>query len=185
MKCFVGLGNPGKKYEQTRHNIGFRVIDELAEKWDISLNQEKFKGIYGSGIVNGEKVFLIKPITYMNISGECVRPFLDYFKIPLEELVVIYDDLDLPTGRVRLRQKGSAGGHNGIKSLISHLGTEKFNRLRIGISRPQTRMPIPDYVLGPFSTEEQKEIQEAIHKAADACESFLTNTFLEVMNKYN
>lgn len=185
MKCFVGLGNPGKKYEQTRHNVGFRVIDELAEKLNISLNQEKFKGIYGSGIVNGEKVFLIKPITYMNVSGECVRLFLDYFKIPLENLVVIYDDLDLPTGKVRLRQKGSAGGHNGIKSLISHLGTEKFNRLRIGISRPTTRMSIPDYVLGTFSTEEQKDIQKAIHKATDACESFLTNTFLEVMNKYN
>lgn len=185
MKCFVGLGNPGKKYEHTRHNVGFMVMDELAKRWNISFNQEKFKGIYGTGIVNGEKVFLIKPITYMNLSGECVRPFLDYFQIALEDLVVVYDDLDLPTGRIRLRQKGSAGGHNGIKSLIQHVGTEKFNRLRIGISRPIKPIPIPDYVLGSFSKEETPEIEGAITQAADACESFLTNPFLEVMNKYN
>ncbi|WP_080843557.1 aminoacyl-tRNA hydrolase [Cytobacillus gottheilii] len=185
MKLFVGLGNPGKPYEQTRHNIGFEVIDSLAVKLGITLDQAKFKGIYGIGHCNGEKVFLLKPLTYMNLSGESIRPLMDYYGIEDEELTVIYDDLDLPVGKIRLRQKGSAGGHNGIKSTIAHLGTVQFNRIRVGIDRPPAGMKVPDYVLGKFSSDEQQEMQTVIEKCVDACESAITEPFLQVMNKFN
>jgi PTH1 family peptidyl-tRNA hydrolase len=185
LRYIVGLGNPGRNYEKTRHNVGFMVIDELCKRWDLSLNKEKFKGIYGIGSINGEKVILLKPLTYMNLSGESIRPLLDYYEIDIEDLIVIYDDLDLPTGKIRLRTKGSAGGHNGIKSTIQHLGTQNFNRLRIGIDRPVNGMKVPDYVLGAFSEDEQSEIEGAIKQGADACEKWLTHTFLEVMNEFN
>lgn len=185
MKVFVGLGNPGRQYEETRHNIGFMVIDELADKWNIPLTQSKFKGIFGQGMVNGEKVLLVKPLTYMNLSGECVRPLLDFYKLDVEDLVVIYDDLDLPPGKLRLRQKGSAGGHNGIKSLILHLQTQNFNRIRMGIDRPKNGPSISDYVLGKFHSEERPAIDDSIKKAADACEENLTKDFLQVMNTFN
>ncbi|HHY75098.1 MAG TPA: aminoacyl-tRNA hydrolase [Bacillus bacterium] len=185
MKYIVGLGNPGKNYEKTRHNVGFMVIDELCRRWNLPLNKEKFKGIYGMGTINGEKVILLKPLTYMNLSGEAIRPLLDYYDIDIEDLIVIYDDLDLPTGKIRLRTKGSAGGHNGIKSAIQHLGTQNFNRLRMGIDRPKNGMQVVDYVLGVFSEEERPDITEAITKAADACEKWLSTSFLEVMNEFN
>ncbi|WP_152446352.1 aminoacyl-tRNA hydrolase [Bacillus sp. THAF10] len=185
MKVFVGLGNPGRQYEETRHNIGFMVIDELAEKWNISLSQSKFKGLYGQGIVQGEKVLLVKPLTYMNLSGECVRPLLDFYKLDVEDLVVIYDDLDLPAGKLRLRQKGSAGGHNGIKSLIQHLQTQEFNRIRMGIDRPKNGPSISDYVLGKFHTEERPAIDDSIKKATEACEANVSKEFLQVMNSFN
>lgn len=185
MLAFVGLGNPGKEYEKTRHNVGFMTIDELSKKWDIPLNQSKFNGLFGTGFVSGQKVLLVKPLTYMNLSGECVRPLMDYYDIPLEHLKVIYDDLDLPTGRIRLRTKGSAGGHNGIKSLIQHLGSPEFDRFRIGIGRPQNGMKVVDYVLGRFSEEEQPDIASAIQASVEACESALTKPFLEVMNDFN
>lgn len=185
MKLIIGLGNPGKTYEGTRHNVGFDVIDELAENWSISLNQAKFKGIYGTGVVNGEKVLLLKPLTYMNLSGESIAGIMSFFKVPIEDIVVIYDDLDLAPGRIRLRQKGSAGGHNGIKSTIAHLGSQNFNRIRIGIGRPTVPMAISDYVLGRFSSEELSDIESAIRKSAKACEAWLSNPFLHVMNEYN
>lgn len=185
MKLFVGLGNPGKEYEETRHNVGFMVIDELARRWNVSYNQAKFHGIFASHVISGEKVILCKPLTYMNLSGECVRPLIDYFKIDIEDVVVIYDDLDLPVGKIRLRTKGSAGGHNGIKSLIHHLGTEQFKRIRVGISRPQNGQKITDYVLGRFLAEEVPEIKQAIHRAADACEKFVGAPFVQVMNEFN
>jgi len=185
MIAFVGLGNPGKEYEKTRHNVGFMTIDELSKKWDIPLNQSKFHGQFGTGFVSGQKVLLVKPLTYMNLSGECVRPLMDYYDIPLEHLKVIYDDLDLPTGRIRLRTKGSAGGHNGIKSLIQHLGSPEFDRLRIGIGRPQNGMKVVDYVLGRFSEEEQPDIASAIQSSVEACEAALKKPFLEVMNDFN
>ena len=133
MKLIVGLGNPGKQFDRTRHNIGFEVLDYMSEYFQIPLDKSKFKGIYGVGIIAGEKVILLKPLTYMNLSGESIRPIMDYYNIGIEGLVVIYDDLDLPVGKIRLRQKGSSGGHNGIKSTIQHVGTEKFNRIRVGI----------------------------------------------------
>ncbi|WP_317889886.1 aminoacyl-tRNA hydrolase [Sutcliffiella deserti] len=185
MKVFVGLGNPGRQYEQTRHNIGFMVIDELADRWNISLSQSKFKGIYGQGIVNGEKVLLVKPLTYMNLSGECVRPLLDFYKLEAEDVVIVYDDLDLPVGKLRLRQKGSAGGHNGIKSLILHLQTQNFNRIRMGIDRPTNGQSVSDYVLGRFSQEEQPDITWAVKRASEACEEALEKEFLQVMNTFN
>lgn len=185
LKFIIGLGNPGKNYEKTRHNVGFMVIDELSKRWNIPLNKEKFKGIYGMGIINGEKVILLKPLTYMNLSGESIRPLLDYYEIDPSDLIVIYDDLDLPTGKIRLRTKGSAGGHNGIKSTILHLGTQNFNRLRIGIDRPSNGMAITDYVLGQFSEEERANIKDAIDQAANACEKWTTTPFLDVMNQFN
>jgi peptidyl-tRNA hydrolase, PTH1 family len=185
MKCIVGLGNPGKQYEHTRHNIGFEVIDALSQQLSIPLDQSKFKGLYGIGFYKGEKVLLLKPLTYMNLSGESIRAVMDYYQIEIEDLVVIYDDLDLPVGKIRLRQKGSAGGHNGIKSTIAHLCTQEFNRVRIGIDRPQNGMSVPDYVLGRFRSEETKLTEEAVKKSADACEAWLSSPFLQVMNEYN
>ncbi|MDV2686756.1 aminoacyl-tRNA hydrolase [Alkalihalophilus sp. As8PL] len=185
MKVIVGLGNPGTKYAGTRHNIGFDIIDYCAEEFGVELNQSKFKGIYGTKMMNGEKVFFLKPLTYMNLSGESVRPLLDYFNIDIEDLVVIYDDLDLPTGKIRLRQKGSAGGHNGIKSLIQHLGTDKFKRIRVGIDRPQNGEPIVNYVLGTYHPDEREAVNESIIHASKAVEAWTEKPFLEVMNQFN
>jgi peptidyl-tRNA hydrolase, PTH1 family len=185
MKLIVGLGNPGKQYENTRHNIGFEVIDELANQLDIPLNQSKFKGLFGIGFYKGEKVVLLKPLTYMNLSGESIRAIMDYYQIEVEDFVVIYDDLDLPVGKIRLRQKGSAGGHNGIKSTVAHLGTQEFNRIRIGIDRPRNGMKVPDYVLGRFSEEDIPLTREAVKKSAEACKTWLEKAFLQVMNEFN
>lgn len=185
MKLIIGLGNPGKQYEHTRHNIGFDVIDAIAEKWNVSLTQSKFNGMYQVVHRPEGKVYLLKPLTYMNLSGECVRPFINYFGIDIEDIVVIYDDLDLDTGKLRLRTKGSAGGHNGIKSLIHHLGTQEFNRIRVGVSRPPEGMKVPDYVLSKFSSEDQSVIKKAIEKCVDAVEASLSKKFNEVMNQFN
>lgn len=185
MKLIIGLGNPGKQYEHTRHNIGFECIDALAEKWGSSLNQLKFNGMYASIHRPEGKVILLKPLTYMNLSGECVRPLMDYFDIALEDIIVIYDDLDLETGKLRLRQKGSAGGHNGIKSLIQHLGTQEFNRIRVGINRPPAGMKVTDYVLAKFSKEEDPIIEDAVNKTVSAVEAALSKKFLDVMTEFN
>ncbi|WP_083594889.1 aminoacyl-tRNA hydrolase [Bacillus paramycoides] len=185
MKLIVGLGNPGREYELTRHNIGFMAIDELAKRWNISLNEQKFKGLFGAGFVNGEKVILLKPLTYMNLSGESIRPLMDYYKIDVEDFIVMYDDLDIPVGKLRLRMKGSAGGHNGVKSTISHLGTQEFQRIRMGIDRPKNGMKVVDYVLGRFTPEETSGVNQSIEKAADACEEWLNKPFLQIMNTFN
>ncbi|WP_138420003.1 aminoacyl-tRNA hydrolase [Aquibacillus sediminis] len=185
MKCIVGLGNPGRRFEQTRHNVGFMVIDELLKRNNWKLSNKKFSGKYALETYNHEKVILLKPQTYMNLSGESLGPLKDFYQMDDSDIVVIYDDLDLPPGKIRLRQKGGHGGHNGIKSMIHHLGTKEFNRLRIGIGRPQTPIPVPDYVLGKFAKEEQQLVSESIEKAADACESWLDKPFQEVMNDYN
>lgn len=185
MLVIAGLGNPGKTYENTRHNVGFMAIDELSKEWNIELNKTKFNGLYGMGFVSRKKVLLVKPLTYMNLSGECLRPLLDYYDADHEDLKVIYDDLDLPTGKIRLRTKGSAGGHNGIKSLIQHLGTPEFDRVRIGIGRPAGGMKVVDYVLGAFTKEELPNINDAVSKTVKACEASLTKPFLEVMNEFN
>jgi peptidyl-tRNA hydrolase, PTH1 family len=185
MKLIVGLGNPGKQYDKTRHNIGFEVIDELADQLNIPLNQSKFKGLFGIGSHKGEKVVLLKPLTYMNLSGESIRAIMDYYQIELEDFLVIYDDLDLPVGKIRLRQKGSAGGHNGIKSTVAHLGTQEFNRIRIGIDRPRNGMKVPDYVLGRFNEEDLPSTKEAVKKSSEACKAWLEKPFLQVMNEFN
>lgn len=185
MKLIIGLGNPGEKYDQTRHNIGFRVIDECSNRLGINVNQTKFKSMFGYEVVQGEKLCLLKPLTYMNLSGEAVRPFIDYYKISVEDIVVVYDDLDLPPGKIRLRQKGGHGGHNGIKSLIAHLGTEKFKRIRVGVGRPPIGIQVSNYVLGTFSPEEKPLVSEAVVNSTDACETWLKEDFLKVMNRYN
>ncbi|MED4533446.1 aminoacyl-tRNA hydrolase [Metabacillus fastidiosus] len=185
MKLIIGLGNPGKQYESTRHNVGFMAIDQLSDRLNIPLDRTKFNGLYGIGHISGEKVILLKPLTYMNLSGECIHPLMEYYEVDDDEIVVIYDDLDIPTGKIRLRTKGSAGGHNGIKSMIHHLGTQQFNRVRVGIDRPSNGMTITDYVLGRFTEEEQADIQSAIKQSAEACEKWLTTDFNQVMNEFN
>lgn len=185
MKMVIGLGNPGKQYENTRHNIGFQVIDELADRLNATSMQSKFNGMYTVIHRPEGKVMLVKPLTYMNLSGECVRPLMDYYDVDVEDIIVLYDDLDFPPGELKLRQKGSAGGHNGMKSLIAHLGTDQFKRVRLGVGRPTNGMKIADYVLSNFSKEEMPEIQAMVEKGADACIEWLQTSFLEVMNQYN
>lgn len=185
MKMIIGLGNPGKPYEHTRHNIGFDVVDELANRFNSPLTQMKFKGMYTVIHRPEGKVLLVKPLTYMNLSGECIVPLMNYYDIAEDQIVVIYDDLDLAVGKLRLRQKGSAGGHNGIKSIIQHLGTQEFNRIRVGVDRPPAGMKVPDYVLSKFLSDEKPLMNEAIKNSADACEKWLTSSFLEVMNRFN
>lgn len=181
----IGLGNPGKKYERTRHNIGFMVIDELYRRHGLKADSEKYNCAYTIAHINGERVLLVKPLTFMNLSGEGVSPLLDYYQIPPEDIIVAYDDLDLPAGKIRLRMKGGHGGHNGIRSLIDHLKTKEFKRLRLGIGRPTDRTPIVNYVLQSFHKSEQEEISQSIRRAADAFESWLQTDFSQVMNEFN
>lgn len=186
MKCIVGLGNPGKKYEKTRHNVGFMVIDELANRYNWNLNKSKFKGNFCVEHFEGEKVVLLKPETFMNLSGESIRAMMDFYNMELENIIVIYDDLDLSPGKIRLRQKGGHGGHNGVRNTIDHLGTKDFKRIRVGIGRPKFNIPVVDFVLGEFPKEDEEAINASINKSADACEEWLKGKpFLEVMNTYN
>jgi PTH1 family peptidyl-tRNA hydrolase len=185
MRWIVGLGNPGTAYQHTRHNVGFMVVDELAKRWGISVTQAKCRALIGEGNVQGTKVVLIKPMTYMNLSGESVRAFMDYFKADVEDGVIVYDDLDTEIGKLRLRYQGSAGGHNGIKSLIQHFGTQTFDRVRMGISRPQPGMNIADYVLSNFPKSEQDKLTSMIDAACDALEFRLKAPFEETMAKFN
>lgn len=185
MKCIVGLGNPGKQYDKTRHNIGFMVIEALLKRNQWELNKSKFHGIYALEHLNGEKVLIVEPQTYMNLSGECVRPLMDFYGLEPEDVLVVYDDLDLPPGKIRLREKGGHGGHNGIRSLIQHLGTKDFKRIRLGIGRPQGSKPVVDYVLGKFTKEEEPDVLRSIDVAVEACETWTGKTFPEVMNHFN
>lgn len=184
MKLIVGLGNPGKEYEKTRHNTGFMVMDRLAETFQVSINVKKFKGEYVKFKYRGEDVILLKPMTYMNNSGESVIQVMNYFKMDVEDLLVIYDDMDMPTGKLRLRQSGSAGGHNGIKSIIAHVRTQNFKRIRVGIDK-HPQIPVVDYVLGRFSKEEQPLIDEGIDHAVKAVEMMLDKDFVAAMNAFN
>jgi len=185
MRWIVGLGNPGKEYESTRHNAGFFVIDELAGRWGAGAFQSKCKALVAEACLQGEKVALIKPMTYMNLSGESVRAFMDYYKAALEDAIIVYDDLDTEVGRIRLRYQGSAGGHNGIKSVIQHTGTQTFNRVRMGISRPEPGMAVVDYVLTRFSKSEIPAVRRMVADAADAVEFSLSHSFEQTMAKFN
>lgn len=184
MKLIVGLGNPGKEYEGTRHNCGFMVVDELANKLNTEINQNKFKGLYTKVKYHGEDVILLKPQTYMNLSGESVNAVMNFFKIDKEDLLVIYDDLDMPVGKLRLRKTGSAGGHNGIKNIIAHLNSQDFKRIRVGIDRHKY-MNVADYVLSRFSKVESEAIEQGIENAANAVLDYLDNDFNHAMNYYN
>ena len=166
IKLLVGLGNPGKEYQSTRHNLGFQVIDYLTEKLNLSWQKEKFKGLYANGIHNQQKIMLLKPLTYMNNSGECLRDFVNYWQIPFENILIIYDDLSLPLGSFRYRQKGSSGGHNGVKSIIECLGTHQFPRLKIGIGSSKEIL-WKDWVLQKFTKEETKEIKQLLPSLID------------------
>lgn len=186
MYLIAGLGNPGREYENTRHNAGFASIDRLAEKNHISIDMKKFQALCGTGYIGGQKVLLLKPQTYMNLSGESLRAACDFFKIdPEQELIVIYDDISLAPGQLRIRTKGSAGGHNGIKSIISHLGTQVFLRVKVGVGEKPQGWDLADYVLGHFSKEEQQVMQESFDRAADAAAALLSEEVQQVMNEYN
>lgn len=184
MKLIVGLGNPGREYEGTRHNCGFMVIDKLAEKLNVSVDQNKFKGLYVKFKYHGEDVILLKPQTYMNLSGESVSTLMQFFKIEIEDLLVIYDDLDMPVGKLRLRKTGSAGGHNGIKNIIAHLNSQDFKRIRVGIDRHKY-MKVVDYVLSRFTKEEIDAISQGIENAVNAVIDYLDHGFDYIMNRYN
>lgn len=182
----AGLGNPTDKYRGTRHNIGFDTIDKLADVYGISVDTYKHKSLCGKGIIGGEKVILMKPQTFMNNSGEAIREAMDFYKInPEDEMIIIYDDITLEEGRLRIRGKGSAGGHNGIKSIIAHSGTEKFKRIRVGIGEKPAHMDLADYVLGRFSADKRKLVDEGIEKAVDALKIMIEQDINAAMNKYN
>lgn len=185
MFLIVGLGNPGKKYAETRHNIGFRVIHELAKKHNINVSGVKKRAITGKGLIRGEKVILAQPQTYMNTSGQSVGPLADYFDIPLENILIIYDDLDLDPGRVKMKASGGHGGHNGMRSIINCLSSNKFPRLRIGIGHPGDLMPVRDYVLGRFSKDNRKVMEEAVDKACEGVELWLEEGVQKAMNEIN
>ncbi len=184
MKIIVGLGNPTKEYENTRHNVGFMVIDELMNKWSTPSMKQQFKGEVVKVKRNGEDIILLKPLTYMNLSGESLIQVMNFYKVPVEDVLVIYDDLDIPTGKLRLRQSGSAGGHNGIKSIIQHVQTQNFQRLRVGIDR-DSRIPVVNYVLGKFTKEEKPLIDEGILQATQAIDVFIDKGFTAAMNQFN
>jgi PTH1 family peptidyl-tRNA hydrolase len=185
LKWFVGLGNPGLQYEATRHNIGFLALDRFAAKHSISISQSKCKGLIGEGHVNGTKVVLIKPMTYMNLSGESIRAYMDFYKASMEDMTIVYDDLDTVFGQIRLRYQGGAGGHNGIKSAIQHLGTQSFNRIRMGISRPKPGFNIADYVLSRFTKEEWEQLPAVLDRTVEGMEHLLSNPFENTMAKFN
>lgn len=183
MFLIVGLGNPGKEYAGTRHNIGFEAIDYIADKYNIELNRIKFKGIFGEGMINGKKVILLKPTTYMNLSGESIREVVNFYKISNEEIIVIYDDISLEVGRLRIREKGSHGGHNGIKSIIANLSSDVFPRVKIGVGGPKG--DLVSHVLGKFSNSEIEILRESIMATAEAVVTILSRDTKEAMNKFN
>lgn len=186
-KMIVGLGNPGDKYAHTKHNIGFDVLDLLAERLNLTFKRDKtFIADTAAGFVNNEKIILVKPVTFMNESGKAVKPLIAYNGLTVEDLVVIYDDLDMATGKLRLRQKGSAGGHNGIKSLIAHLGNQEFKRIKVGIGRPKHGMSVVNHVLGRFDQEDKADAELGIVRAADAVQTFIENNdFNQIGNQFN
>ena len=186
MYIIAGLGNPTAQYEGTRHNVGFDVIDVIAKQYNISVDVRKSRAFIGKGMIEGQKVILVKPQTYMNLSGESIRGLVDYYKIdPENELVVIYDDVSLDVGQLRIRKKGSAGGHNGIKNIIAHLGTQIFPRIKVGVGEKPKKYDLADYVLGHFSKGAKEQMEEGYHNAMRAVELMLTGRIDEAMNEYN
>mgnify|MGYP000535991190 CR=1 FL=1 len=185
MYVIAGLGNPGREYEGTRHNVGFMTLDALADKYNIDVREKAFKGLIGKGVIEGNKVILVKPQTYMNLSGECIRQVMDYYKVDPEDILIVYDDISLAPGQLRIRAKGSAGGHNGIKSIIAHLGTQEFPRVKVGVGEKPSRMDLADYVLGHFSKEEQATMDDAVKEAAEAVCEIVNVGIAQAMNDHN
>lgn len=186
MYIIAGLGNPGKQYAKTRHNVGFDTIDILADKYNISVDTKKHKALCGKGMIEGQKVVLAKPQTFMNLSGESVRELVDFYKIdPEEELIVIYDDISLEPGKIRIRKKGSAGGHNGIKNIIAQLGTQNFQRIKVGVGEKPKGWDLADYVLGHFSKEDRGLVDDALKRVAGAVELMVRGEVDQAMNQFN
>ena len=185
MFIIAGLGNPEQKYNGTRHNVGFAVLDELAEKNHIPLQIREHKGLVGKGVMEGEKVLLVKPLTYMNASGDCIAELASYYKTEPEQILVIYDDINLDVGQLRIRSKGSAGGHNGIKSILARLGSEHFPRIRVGVGAKPEQMDLVDHVLGRFQGQEKIWIEDGIRDAALAAELILREGIPAAMNRFN
>ena len=185
MYLIVGLGNPEAEYDKTRHNMGFHVINKIADKYQIELNKNKFNGIFGSGVIEEKKVILLKPQTYMNLSGESVIEFKNYYKLSLDEIIIIYDDIDLYPGEIRIRKKGSPGTHNGMKSIVQCLNSDKFARVRIGIGSPGENENLIEYVIGAVPKEDWKLLDNGTNKAADAVVEILKNGIDKAMNLYN
>lgn len=187
VKMIVGLGNPGSKYNDTKHNIGFMAIDRIVKNLDVNFTEDKnFKAEIGSDFINGEKIYFIKPTTFMNNSGIAVKALLTYYNISIKDMIIIYDDLDMEVGKIRFRQKGSAGGHNGIKSIIAHLGTQEFDRIKVGIGRPNGRMTVINHVLGKFDKNDEIMISNTLDKVDNVVKYYLqTNDFQKTMQKYN
>lgn len=183
MFLIVGLGNPGTEYKHTRHNVGFDIIDLMSEKYNISVNRIKFKGTCGEGSIAGEKVLLLKPSTYMNLSGESVSEAASFYKIPKENIIVIYDDISLEVGRMRIRPQGSAGGHNGIKNIILHLGSDVFPRVKVGVGQPKDNLV--SHVLSRFSKEDREDLEKLFPHCIGAVEAIIKDGVTEAMNKYN
>ncbi|WP_300386401.1 aminoacyl-tRNA hydrolase [Clostridium sp.] len=183
MFLIVGLGNIGKEYNGTRHNIGFEAIDYISNKYNIDINRKKFRGEYGEGVIKSEKVILLKPSTYMNLSGESIIEVMNFYKLNNEEIIVLYDDISLDVGKIRIREKGSAGGHNGIKSIISCMGSDVFARIKIGVGQPKG--DLVSYVLGRFSKDEQETLNEVIEVASEGVEIIIKDDVKEAMNKLN
>ena len=184
MYAIIGLGNPEKKYDKTRHNIGFDVIDELASQMGVQVNTKRHKALCGVGQIGSEKVILVKPQTYMNLSGESFRAVMDFYKLdPTKDIIVIADDISLPTGKIRIRAKGSAGGHNGLKSIIAHAGTDQFTRIKVGVGANQG--DLVKHVLGKFSKGERKIVDDAVRNAASASEVIVMYDVQTAMNKFN
>lgn len=186
MYIIAGLGNPGRKYVNSRHNVGFDALDAVAAKYDIAVKKLKFNGLYGEGTIEGEKVVLVKPQTFMNLSGECIREFKNWYKVENSQIIIIYDDISLPFGKLRIRPKGSAGGHNGVKNIIYQTASEEFPRIKIGVGQPPNPdYDLADYVLGKFSRKEIKELVPMAVKVAEAVGEIIKNDVQSAMAKYN
>ncbi|HPU41277.1 MAG TPA: aminoacyl-tRNA hydrolase [Acetivibrio clariflavus] len=185
LSVVIGLGNPGPRYENTRHNVGFDTVDLLSKKHNIDVTKVKHKALIGDGNIGGHRVLLVKPQTFMNLSGESVREIIEWYKVPVENIIIIYDDIDLPVGKIRIRPKGSAGTHNGMRSVIYQIQSEDFPRIRIGIDKPPQNWDLADFVLSKFSTDERKSVEEAIANAAEAVEVILNSGIDKAMNRYN
>lgn len=185
MKLIVGLGNPEGKYSNTRHNMGFDVVNKLSEKYDISIKENKFKSLFGKGIIENEKVLILKPQTFMNLSGEAIQECMDFYKLDLQDLIVIYDDMDVKPSNIRIRKKGTAGSHNGMKSIVNILNTTEFTRIRVGIGKPEFKHDMIGYVIGKLDDDENEKLQQGVDLAVDAVSEMIKNGVDVAMNKYN
>lgn len=185
MYLIVGLGNPEEEYANTRHNMGFDTINEIAKRNNVAITKSKFKGLYETAIIQGKKVILLKPQTYMNLSGESIKEICEFYNIELKDIIVIYDDIDIEKGKIKLRKKGGPGSHNGMKSVVQELGTTEFPRVRVGIGQPEFKNDMINYVIGKVPDEEQKILAEGVKKASEAVEEIIKNGIDIAMNKFN